>query len=147
MSKARVEELVSTLYEQRDMGGTVLFGVLSGKLSEGVDYSGNILSSIVCVGLPLPPPSSRQEALVDYYTKKFDRGRAWKYASLQPAVNSVLQALGRPIRKKEDRAIVVLLEKRMLEGRVRNCMPIMHKIQSSNPQRTGERVKSFFEMS
>jgi len=147
MSKARVEELVSTLYEQRDMGGTVLFGVLSGKLSEGVDYSGNILNSLVCVGLPLPPPSSRQEALVDYYTKKFDRGRAWKYASLQPAVNSVLQALGRPIRKKEDRAIVVLLENRMLEGRVRNCMPIMHKIQSSNPQRTGERVKSFFEMS
>ncbi|MBF93093.1 MAG: hypothetical protein CMB78_04895 [Euryarchaeota archaeon] len=147
MSKARVEELVSTLYEQRDMGGAVLFGVLSGKLSEGVDYSGNILNSLVCVGLPLPPPSSRQEALIDYYTKKFDRGRAWKYASLQPAVNSVLQALGRPIRKKEDRAIVVLLENRMLEGRVRNCMPIMHKIQSSNPQRTGERVKSFFEMS
>ena len=147
MSKARVEELVSTLYEQRDMGGTVLFGVLSGKLSEGVDYSGNILNSLVCVGLPLPPPSSRQEALIDYYTKKFDRGRAWKYASLQPAVNSVLQALGRPIRKKEDRAIVVLLENRMLEGRVTNCMPIMHKIQSSNPQRTGERVKSFFEMS
>ncbi len=147
MSKARVEELVSTLYEQRDMGGAVLFGVLSGKLSEGVDYSGNILNSLVCVGLPLPPPSSRQEALIDYYTKKFDRGRAWKYASLQPAVNSVLQALGRPIRKKEDRAIVVLLENRMLEGRVTNCMPIMHKIQSSNPQRTGERVKSFFEMS
>ncbi|MBI87792.1 MAG: hypothetical protein CMB67_02020 [Euryarchaeota archaeon] len=147
MSKARVEEMISTLYEQRGMGGAVLFGVLSGKLSEGVDYSDNILNSVVCVGLPYPPPSARQNALVEYYTKKFDNSKAWKYASLQPAVNSILQALGRPIRKKEDRAIVVLLEKRILERRVGNCMPMMQKIQTSNPERTGERVKAFFEMS
>ena len=96
------------------MRGAALFGVLSGKLSEGVDYPDNILNSLVCVGLPMPPPSARQDALIEYYTKKFDRNKAWKYASLQPAVNSILQALGRPIRKKEDRAIIVLLEKRLL---------------------------------
>ena len=146
MSKKRVEELVSKLYEQRDMGGVALFGVLSGKLSEGVDYSDNVLSALVCVGLPLPPPSARQDALLEYYTKKFDRNKAWKYASLQPAVNSILQALGRPIRKKEDRAIIVLLEKRLLENRVIRCMPEMQKMQTSNPLRTAERVSSFFQM-
>ncbi len=146
MSKRRVEGLVSKLYEQRDMRGAALFGVLSGKLSEGVDYSDNVLNALVCVGLPLPPPSTRQDALLDYYTKKFDRNRAWKYASLQPAVNSILQALGRPIRKKEDKAIILLLEKRILENRVSRCMPEMQKMQTSNPARTAERVKAFFEI-
>ena len=146
MSKRRVEGLISKLYEHRDMRGAALFGVLSGKLSEGVDYSDNVLNALVCVGLPLPPPSTRQDALLEYYSKKFDRNRAWKYASLQPAVNSILQALGRPIRKREDRAIIVLLEKRILENRVRGCMPEMQKMQTSNPARTAERVKSFFEI-
>ena len=146
MSKRGVEGLISRLYQYKDMGGSALFGVLSGKLSEGVDYSDNVLSALVCVGLPLPPPSARQDALLEYYTKKFDRDRAWKYASLQPAVNSILQALGRPIRKKEDRAIIVLLEKRLLENRVSRCMPDMQKMQTSNPSRTAERVKSFFQM-
>ena len=146
MSKRGVEGLISRLYQYKDMGGSALFGVLSGKLSEGVDYSDNVLSALVCVGLPLPPPSARQDALLEYYTKKFDRNRAWKYASLQPAVNSILQALGRPIRKKEDRAIIVLLEKRLLENRVSRCMPEMQKMQTSNPSRTAERVNSFFQM-
>ena len=146
MSKAGVERLISTLYEQRQMGGVALFGVLSGKLSEGVDYTDNILSALVCIGLPLPPPSAKQDALIEYYSKKYDRNRAWKYASLQPAVNSILQALGRPIRKKEDRAIVVLLEKRLLERRVGDCMPAMQKMRTSKPERTAERVKAFFEI-
>ncbi|MDG1541023.1 MAG: ATP-dependent DNA helicase [Candidatus Thalassarchaeaceae archaeon] len=144
MSKSGVESLISKLYEHKQMGGSALFGVLSGKLSEGVDYSENVLSALVCVGLPLPPPSAKQDALLEYYSKKYDRNRAWKYASLQPAVNSILQALGRPIRKKEDRAIVILLEKRLLERRVSDCMPAMQKMRTSKPERTAERVKAFF---
>ena len=146
MSKRRVEGMISTLYEQKDMGGVAIFGVLNGKLSEGVDYSDNILDALVCIGLPMAPPSAKQDALMEYFTDKFGRSRAWKYVSLQPAVNSVLQALGRPIRKKEDRAIIVLLEKRMLERRVSDCMPKMMKIQTSKPSRTAERVRSFFEI-
>ena len=146
MSKSSLEVLISKLYEHRDMRGAALFGVLSGKLSEGVDYSDNVLNALVCIGLPLPPPSARQDALLEYYSNKFDRGKAWRYASLQPAVNSIMQAIGRPIRKKEDKAIVVLLEKRLLERRVSNCMPEMQRMQSSKPARTAERVKSFFEI-
>ena len=146
MSKGGVESMISKLYEQKEMGGAVIFGVLNGKLSEGVDYSDNILDALVCIGLPLPPPSAKQDALIEYFTNKFDRNRAWKYASLQPAVNSILQALGRPIRKKQDRAIIVLLEKRILERRISDCMPSMMKMQTSKPSRTAERVKAFFDI-
>ena len=148
MSKKEVERTIARLYEMRAMGReSVLFGVLSGKLSEGIDYSENILSAVVCVGLPLPPPSARQDALLEYYTRRFGRSKAWKYASLQPAVNSVLQALGRPIRNSEDKAIVVLLEKRLLERRIGDCMPkSMHTRQTTNPLRTSKHVERFFEM-
>ena len=62
MSKNEVERVIASLYEMRAMGReTVLFGVLRGKLSEGIDYSGNILNAVVCVGLPFPPPSARQD--------------------------------------------------------------------------------------
>jgi DNA excision repair protein ERCC-2 len=148
MSKKEVERTIARLYEMRAMGReSVLFGVLSGKLSEGIDYSENILNAVVCVGLPLPPPSARQDALLEYYTRRFGRSKAWKYASLQPAVNSVLQALGRPIRNAEDKAIVVLLEKRLLERRVGDCMPkSMHTRQTTSPSRTSKHVERFFEM-
>ena len=127
---------------------TVLFGVLSGKMSEGIDYSENILSTVVCVGLPLAPPSARQDALLEYYKTRFGRAKAWKYSSLQPAVNSVLQALGRPIRKAEDKAIVVLLEKRLLERKIADCIPkTMHTMQTTSPSRTAKHVERFFEMS
>lgn len=148
MSKRSVDGMVNRLHELRSMGkNSVIFGVLSGKLSEGIDYSDNILDAVVCIGLPLPPPSAKQEALFGYYTSRFGRSRAWKYASLQPAVNSVLQALGRPIRKAEDRAIVVLLEKRLLEGRSRDCMPgSMDSLRTSSPSRTGKHVERFFRI-
>ena len=150
MPKNLVERMINRLYERKTMGaGTALLGVLRGKFSEGIDYSENILDAVVCVGLPLPPPSARQEALLDYYTKRFrSRSKAWKYASLQPAVNSILQALGRPIRKAEDRAIIILLEKRLLERQNKNCMPLksMQIMQSSSPSRTSKLVERFFEM-
>ena len=148
MSKNLVERKIDSLYEGRAMGvDTVLFGVLNGKFSEGVDYSENILDAVVCVGLPFPPPSARQEALLDYYTKRFGRSRAWRYASQQPAVNSILQAMGRPIRKAEDKAIIVLLEKRLLERRNQDCMPTksMHIMPCSNSVRTSKQIQRFFE--
>ena len=73
MRKAAVQNILDRLREHQNMRGAALFGVISGKLSEGVDYSNNILNSIVCVGLPMPPPSARQDALMGYYTNKFDR--------------------------------------------------------------------------
>ena len=148
MSKRSVDGMINRLHELKSMGkSSVIFGVLSGKLSEGIDYSDNILDAVVCIGLPLPPPSAKQSALFSYYTSRFGRSSAWKYASLQPAVNSILQALGRPIRKEEDRAIVVLLEKRLLESRSKDCMPgSMDSLRTSSPARTSKHVERVFRI-
>lgn len=147
MSKREIETSKKLLYELESNGERgVLMGVLGGKFSEGVDYPDNILQAVICVGLPLAPPSARQDALKKYYEKRFGNSLAWRYSSSQPAVNSLMQAIGRPIRKGEDRALVVLLENRLLQRNYKICMPSsLQTIEVSNPERTGKRTKSFFD--
>ena len=147
MSKRQVGEMVENLYRKRRTNDRIMLcGVLSGKLAEGVDYPENILDAVICIGLPVPPPSARQKALTDYCQDKFGVSVARRYSSHQPAVNSVLQAIGRPIRKAEDRALVVILEKRIREKPYRFCIPTnLMVMRSQDAERTGRLAKRFFE--
>ena len=147
MSKRQVGEMVENLYRKRRTNDRIMLcGVLSGKLAEGVDYPENILDAVICIELPVPPPSARQKALTDYCQDKFGVNAARKYSSHQPAVNSVLQAIGRPIRKSEDRAFVVILEKRIREKPYRFCIPTnLMVMRSQDAGRTGRLAKRFFQ--
>ena len=147
MSKRQVGEMVENLYRKRRTNDRIMLcGVLSGKLAEGVDYPENILDAVICIGLPVPPPSARQKALTDYCQDKFGINAARRYSSHQPAVNSVLQAIGRPIRKAEDRALVVILEKRIREKPYRFCIPTnLMVMRSQDAERTGRLAKRFFQ--
>ena len=143
MSKSDVSKVIRSLTDSRTK--TVLFGVMGGRFSEGVDYSGGILSAVVAVGLPVPPPSSRQRATIEYMSKRYGRDKGWRYSSGQPAVNSVLQAIGRPIRKEDDRAILVLLENRFLERTYSRLLPKnIITIPSADSDVTGRLVRRFF---
>ena len=147
MSKLQVAKMVDNLYRKRRTNDRVMLcGVLSGKLAEGVDYPENILDAVVCIGLPVPPPSARQKALTEYCQDKFGASAARRYSSHQPAVNSVLQAIGRPIRKAGDRALVVILEKRIRERPYRFCIPTnLQVMRSQDAERTGRLAKRFFQ--
>jgi len=146
-SKAEISKTLDMLHKKRKRNEPVLLaGVMRGKFAEGVDYPGNILDAVICVGLPLPPPSARQDALLEYFKTRFGRDRAWKYSSSQPAVNSIMQAMGRSIRKVEDRALIVILEKRLRQGRYKDCMPSrMRFLKVNEPERTASLARRFFE--
>ena len=145
-SKEQMDSMVDRLHQlRRSKTPALLAGVLGGKLAEGVDYPGNILDAVICIGLPLPPPSARQDALREYYEDEYDSALAWRYAGSQPAVNRLLQAIGRPIRKAADRALVVLLEKRLLQRGFRICMPDgIHAVESVDSDRTARHTGRFF---
>ena len=146
-TKKRVDSAMQQLSDARERGTKVLIaGVYGGRLSEGVDYSNNILDAVVCVGIPVPPPSVPQDALREYIEKQHGRGKGWKYGAIQPAVNSVLQGMGRAIRKVEDRAFILLLDNRLLGGQYRTCLPsTLHTFTANDAKRTGRMVKRFFE--
>ncbi len=146
-TKKRVDSALQQLRDARTRGTKVLLaGVFGGRLSEGVDYSGNILDAVVCVGIPVAPQSVPQNALREYIEKKHGQGKGWKYGALQPAVNSVLQGMGRAIRKVEDRAFILLLDNRLLSGQYRACLPsTLTTIKVDEAKRTGRWAKQFFD--
>ena len=123
MSKQDKDRIHSLLVNSKRDRGAMLLGVMGGSLSEGIDYEDNILESVIVVGLPLAPPSLEIEALQRYYTQKFDEERGLYYGYINPAMNKVLQALGRCIRSEKDRAVVVLMDDRFKWDRYKRCFP------------------------
>ena len=122
--KSEVDQIIPDLEKYRNMNKKVLLaGVFGGKLSEGIDYSNNILDSVICIGIPIAPPSIFSDSLREFLEGKFGKNKGWLYGSIQPAVNSVIQAMGRPIRSSKDRAAIVLLDNRHLNDTYRKCHP------------------------
>ncbi|MCK4265833.1 MAG: hypothetical protein KAX31_01030, partial [Thermoplasmata archaeon] len=92
-------------------------------LSEGIDYKDNLLSCVAVVGVPLAPPSLEQTQLERYYDRKFGPGKGKEYGYTSPAMNSVLQAMGRCIRSETDRAVVLLMDLRYGDARYLGYFP------------------------
>ena len=112
-TKQDVDQLLDVLEDAKQAGRRILLaGVFGGRLSEGIDYHNGLLDAVACIGIPNPPPSIHQKALRAYIEERFGRANAWRYASTQPAINAILQAMGRPIRSIADRALILLLDRR-----------------------------------
>ena len=107
--------------QQHAANGCVLFGVLAGSFSEGIDLPGELLNGVVIVGLPLEKPSLSSKALIDYYEQRFQRGMAYGYTF--PAMIKVMQAAGRCIRSEQDRGVVIFADERFTWRNYRYIFP------------------------
>ena len=96
---------------------------IGGSFTEGVDFCDNLLSAVVVVGLPVPPPSEELDALTLRYSQRFGPAKARLYAQTYPALSKVLQAAGRAIRSERDRAAIVLLDERFLLPPASTALP------------------------
>ena len=145
-TKQDIGSLMIDLKDAPRMGRKILLaGVFNGKLSEGIDYADGILDAVACVGIPNAPPSVFQKSFGNYIKDKFGSTNHWRYANSQPAINSILQAMGRPIRAIGDRALIVLLDRRHTERTYSMCYPPGTKMnQTSNAESTGRFAKRFF---
>ncbi len=122
--KSKADEVLSVLERERDAGRKVLLaGTFGARLSEGVDYRGGLLDAVACIGLPIAPPGVVQDGLKSFVGDRFGKDKSWRYTMTQPAVNRVLQAMGRPIRGIDDRAVVLLLEQRCEQPMYLKCFP------------------------
>ncbi len=100
----------------------VLFGVCGGRNSEGVDFPGNEMRTVVIVGFPLLRPSIRLEALETFYKQEFGEELARLYAYQIPAIRKSNQAAGRPIRKIDDHGAIIFLDERFTYKKVRKYL-------------------------
>lgn len=145
-SKQDIDGIVDLLRDEKESGQRILLcGVFGARLSEGVDYNGGILDAVACVGIPNPPPSVLNDSLKEYVAERFGRDLAWQYTSTQPAINSIMQAMGRPIRSIGDRALILLLDKRHSDRVYSKCYPSDLMMSStSGPETTTSFAKRFF---
>lgn len=91
-------------------GNVVGFAVLGGMFSESIDLVGDKLIGTIIVGTGLARLNIETNIIADYFAKTREAG--FEYAYLYPAINKVLQAIGRVIRSEYDRGVCILIDDR-----------------------------------
>ncbi|MBK3478231.1 ATP-dependent DNA helicase [Pseudomonas sp. MF6751] len=97
------------------------FAVLGGAFGEGIDLPGARLigAFIATLGLPQLNPVNEQMKL----RMGAIFGAGYDYTYLYPGIQKVVQAAGRVIRGQQDRGVVMLIDDRFGEQRVRQLLP------------------------
>lgn len=102
-------------------GRGVGFAVLGGVFGEGVDLPGTRLIGAFVATLGLPQVNPVNEQFKQRLGRQF--GAGFDYAYLYPGVRKVIQAAGRVIRGDQDRGVLLLIDERFAEPRVRQMFP------------------------
>jgi DNA excision repair protein ERCC-2 len=104
-------------------GGGVLLGVMGGRFSEGEDYPGDEMNSVVIVGVPYPKPTAKVNSQISYYESVFP-GKGREYGYIMPAMRKASQAAGRPFRNLDDRGVAVFLDYRYSTRYLSHFLPL-----------------------
>ncbi|XP_015179971.1 PREDICTED: probable ATP-dependent RNA helicase DDX11 [Polistes dominula] len=97
---------------QSPQNGSLLFSVIGGKLSEGLNFSDDLGRCIIVVGMPYPNIKSTElQEKIKYLNEnvKSDAGQNFYENSCMKAVN---QCIGRAVRHINDYSSVILVDKR-----------------------------------
>tara|TARA_Y100000034_G_C6872985_1_gene398844 strand:- start:530 stop:1801 length:1272 start_codon:yes stop_codon:yes gene_type:complete len=120
ISKQEKETLLDNFKKDKEMGA-VLLAVAGGNFSEGIDLPGDLLKSVIVVGLPLSRPDLETTELINYYDQKYSKG--WDYGYIFPAMQKTIQAAGRCIRSESDKGVIVFLDERYSHENYYKCFP------------------------
>jgi len=141
--KTRQSDVMDKLMRSNN---NVLFGVMGGKFSEGMDYPDNILTCVVTVGLPYATWDVYQKALIDYFDFQF-RGRGRDYAYLTPAIFRLVQACGRVHRSAKDKGCIVMLDERVTRPNIKQLLPSYYQKEMKilkNQMDCGDSISDFW---
>ncbi|KIR32908.1 chromosome transmission fidelity protein 1 [Cryptococcus deuterogattii MMRL2647] len=105
--------------------GALMFAVVGGKLSEGINFSDNLGRCVIMVGLPFANVGSVELRERMQYVETIPG--AGQGASREMYENlcmrAVNQSIGRAIRHSNDYATILLVDKRYANPRIRNKLP------------------------
>lgn len=112
----------------KSLTGALLFCVVGGKMSEGINFSDELGRCVIMVGLPYPNINSPElKEKMDYLNANFKAGEDGRqpgqihYENL--CMKAVNQSIGRAIRHKGDYSSILLLDKRYSRKNVTGKLP------------------------
>jgi DNA excision repair protein ERCC-2 len=148
MSSKANEELVAGFKDCGEGDGAVFLGVQGGRTSEGVDFPGNQMNSVIIVGVPYAEPTPRVKAQISYYEACFPKlGREYGY--VLPAMKKASQASGRPVRTLEDWGAIIFLDYRFATSYCRSFLPSWisndMKVLSAGDNILAQEIHQFFK--
>lgn len=109
--------------------GALLFSVIGGKLSEGINFSDALGRCVIVVGMPYPNLETPEwKAKMQYLNSRAvargePEGKAGREHAENVCMRAVNQAIGRAIRHKNDWASILLLDARYAQARVQVKLP------------------------
>lgn len=126
--------------------GAVLFSVVGGKMSEGINFSDRLGRGVIMVGMPFPNKGSpelqermrymdqvqQQELLLSTSSSSLTPGRPPSSSMRMTAgseyyenlcMRAVNQSIGRAIRHQGDYAVIILMDRRYGAPRIRKKLP------------------------
>lgn len=150
-----IERKKPILYESRDMttksddilqeytrtidsgSGALLFSVIGGKLSEGINFSDRLGRGVLIIGLPFPNiRSAVWQAKLQYVEQKAYSGSSGSETDRQmiakaagrdfyenACMRAVNQCIGRAIRHRNDYAAIVMIDRRYDKPNIQGKLP------------------------
>lgn len=119
----------STAIASNPTKGAMLFSVIGGKLSEGINFSDDLGRCVLVVGLPFPNLNTPEwKAKLEYIESKAvargePAGKAGREHAENVCMRAVNQAIGRVVRHKGDWASILLMDARYAQERIRGKLP------------------------
>ncbi len=113
-----------TLREKFERSSSCVLGiVLGGSFSESIDFGNVKLSGVIIISMALPPSSLERDLTKRHFAE--EKGAPWGslIAYERPALNRVIQAVGRLVRSQSDRGVVCLVDPRFEQAHVKSLMP------------------------
>ena len=96
----------------------LMFCVLGGMFSEGIDLPGEQLIGAIIIGVGYPMIVMKNEIIKEFYKED-----GYDYAYVFPGINKVQQAVGRVIRTETDTGRVLLIDDRYITNKYKMLLP------------------------
>lgn len=104
------KEALFQAFQEEGSAHKMLWTVLGGSYGEGIELPDNRLKAVFIIGVALPQVSAKKDLEKHRFQALYQEG--FDYAYTYPGMTKVIQAVGRIIRKADDRGVAILMDQR-----------------------------------
>lgn len=135
-------DILEQFYNKRNV---VLFTVVGGVFSEGINLPNDMLIGTIVIGTGIPQISFERNLIKEFFDRKYNCG--YDFAYKYPGFNKILQSVGRVIRTEEDRGLALLLDSRLMQKTYLELFPNhwKHYKQVYNTEQLENILKEFWD--